>query len=300
VLLALAFAGGACAPAATIGRDTNGRDPLADRVAVAPLTTATEDVREVSFTSRALQRSMPYLVYLPPGYATTVRRYPVLYMLHGMGGSDNEWRTYGLLDLADKMIRAGELTPLIIVLPQGDRSYWVDHAAGDREAWGHYMAMDVVGDVDARFRTLADAEDRAIGGDSMGAHGALQLALNYPGRFSVVGAHSLVLRRYGSAPAYFGSASDYADRDPMQLVRAKSDVVRNVDLWIDIGDKDQWAPLAEQFHQELNALKIAHVWHEWSGDHSARYWGAHLRDYLRFYGDGLAAHLRMRPARRLG
>src|SRR5437762_14021018 len=72
-----------------------------------------------SFASAALERVMPYLVYLPPGYVTGSRRYSVLYMLHGLGGSDSEWRGIGLLDAADAMIRAHQIAPLIIVLPQG-------------------------------------------------------------------------------------------------------------------------------------------------------------------------------------
>ena len=58
----------------------------------------------------------------------------------------------------------------------------MDHALPtDKEAWGRYMAKDVIANVDARFRTLADAPHRAIGGVSMGAHGAIQLAMNFPG-----------------------------------------------------------------------------------------------------------------------
>ncbi len=263
-------------------------DASIDEGLASPATTP--DVRELTFTSAALARTMPYSVYLPPDYATSAKRYPVLYMLHGMSGTNVEWQSYGIFDRADAMIRSGALQPLIIVLPQGDTAYWVDHAVTDKLAWGRYMAQDVVGDVDARFRTIADSAHRAIGGVSMGAHGAVQLAFNYPGTFSVVGAHSLVLRRYDTAPAYFGLPSDYAKRDPMQLAVAKSELLRSIDLWIDIGDKDPWADLAKQFDGELADLKVTHVWHEWSGDHSAAYWSAHVGDYLRFYGDSLAKH----------
>src|SRR5581483_9525370 len=249
------------------------------------------DVRTTTFKSEALGRAMPYSVYLPPDYATTSARYPVLYMLHGMSGTNDEWRGYGIFDRADQMIRAGQMRPLIIVLPQGDKAYWVDHALStDREAWGRYMAKDVVAEVDARFRTLAAASERAIGGVSMGAHGAIQIAMNYPGTFSVVGAHSLVLRRYDTAPAYFGSQADWAKRDPMQLAYAKPDGLRRLDLWIDIGKDDPWAKLAEQFHGELTTLSVRHQWHEWSGDHSASYWRAHLAEYLRFYDTALGSH----------
>lgn len=246
------------------------------------------DLRSFAFTSAALGRSMPYSIYLPPGYATSGGRYPVLYMLHGMSGTNQEWRGYGLVDRADKMIRSGELEPMIIVLPQGDKAYWVDHAAVDKEAWGRYMAHDVVNEIDSQFRSISDASHRAIGGVSMGAHGAIQLAMNYPDTFTVVGAHSLVLRRYDTAPAYFGQPADFAKRDPVQLAPAKAELLRAMDLWIDIGDHDEWANNAKLFDGELTSLKVPHAWHEWSGDHSASYWSAHLTDYLHFYGASLA------------
>ncbi len=253
----------------------------------AAVVTAGPVVQSRAFESAALHRAMPYLVYLPPGYGASERRYPVLYMLHGMSGTNEEWRTYGIFDVADRMIRGGEIAPLLIVLPQGDQAYWVDHAGGG-EAWGRYAARDVVAEIDSHFRTLADRADRAIGGVSMGAHGAVQLALNYPKTFAAVGAHSLVLRRFGSAPAYFGDAAEYAKRDPMGLVYAKADAARSFALWIDIGDRDPWTGLASQFERELRSLRIDHQWHEWPGDHSGTYWSAHLRDYLRFYDAALA------------
>ena len=299
-LLALSVALSACAPTrgATPTATLAPTDSALDEGARRSTPTATEpEILALSFNSAALGRAMPYSIYLPPGYATTARRYPVLYMLHGMSGTNEEWQSYGIFDRADAMIRKGELSPLIIVLPQGDKAYWVDHAVADELAWGRYVAEDVVNEIDTRFRTLADSTHRAIGGVSMGAHGAVQLAFNYPGRFSVVGAHSLVLRRYDSAPAYFGMPADYAKRDPMQLAVAKTELLRSVDLWIDIGDEDPWAGLAKQFDSELAELKVAHAWHEWSGDHSASYWSAHLGDYLRFYGDALAHRAKIQPLR---
>jgi enterochelin esterase-like enzyme len=301
LLLATLVAAAACAPSPSTTRASradaaptdNQLDASVGAMSDAP---TTADVQALAFRSEALGRPMPYSVYLPPDYATGTKRYPVLYMLHGMSGSNQEWSSYGLVDKADKMIRGGDLPPMIIVLPQGDKAYWVDHAGVDKEAWGRYMAKDVVTEVDAHFRTIADASHRAIGGVSMGAHGALQLAMNYPGTFTVVGAHSLVLRRYDTAPTYFGQPADFAKRDPVQLAPAKVDLLRSMDLWIDIGDKDPWAGLASQFDGELAQLKIPHTWHEWSGDHSGSYWSAHLADYLRFYGTSLSRRALARPA----
>src|ERR1041385_2887424 len=185
----------------------------------APTSETKPDVRSMTFYSAALGRTMPYSIYLPPDYAWSTHRYPVLYMLHGMSGTNEEWEGYGIFSVADRMIRAQQLRPMIIVLPQGDQAYWVDHALPtDQTAWGRYTAKEGVATVDGSFRPLADAPHRAIGGVSMGAHGAVQLAMNYPGTFSVVGAHSLVLRRYDTAPAFFGSVADWAKGDPMPLV----------------------------------------------------------------------------------
>jgi S-formylglutathione hydrolase FrmB len=240
------------------------------------------------FKSISLDRAMPYRIYLPPGYAVqTSRRYPTVYLLHGMGGSDTQWQDMGVTKAADHLIDIGAIAPLIIVMPEGENAYWVDHAT-DGQKWGRYTAIDVVNDVETHYRTLQGKQSRAIGGISMGAHGALQLALNYPGEFTAVGAHSLVLRRYGNAPAYFGGLADFAKRDPMQIVTAKGRSSCAFSLWIDIGAQDPWAPLAEQFNGELNDLGVAHQWHLWQGDHSSTYWSAHAEDYLRFYDAALS------------
>lgn len=293
-LLSVAALVGACAPAPAtraadrplMGAALPGGDPSADLLDQDTLTLRAPSIEQRTFLSAALGRAMPYVTYLPPGYDDTTDRYPVLYMLHGMGGNYEEWRRLGLLDTADRLIRTGQLAPLIIVLPQGDQGYWVDHANGG-ERWGTYTARDLVAEVDARYRTVARRAARAIGGLSMGAHGALQLALNNPGTFAAVGAHSLVLRRFGSAPRYFGDPADYAKRDPMTIVRTKPDLARSLSLWIDIGDRDPWSPIARQFNAQLEELRIAHDWRLVPGDHSNDYWRSNLSDYLRFYGRAL-------------
>jgi enterochelin esterase-like enzyme len=173
-------------------------------VAVGPHQGVASRVERSVFHSAALGREMPYTVYVPSGYdESTHNRYPTLYMLHGMGGHNTEWEGYGLLQSADSLIAAGEIDPIIIVLPQGDQSYWVDWADGG-PAWGLYVARDLVDHVDLQFRTVADPTGRAVGGLSMGAHGALQLGLRYPRVFGIVGAHSPSLRSFDERLPYFG------------------------------------------------------------------------------------------------
>src|SRR5207253_5762431 len=126
-------------------------------------------VEQATFYSQVLRRTMTYVVYLPPAYDETDEAYPTLYMLHGGSGELTEWVDYGLLSTADSLIRAGTIAPLIIVLPEGDQEYWVDHVVSaatgaNGEKWGTYTAREVVRTIDARYRTIASASARAIGG----------------------------------------------------------------------------------------------------------------------------------------
>jgi enterochelin esterase-like enzyme len=238
---------------------------------------------------------MSFLVYLPPGYdSNSGRHYPSLYMLHGFSGSYTDWRSYGLLTEADRLITAGAIAPLIIVMPQGDSGYWIDQANGGPR-YATYVARDLVHEIDDSYRTSTEAKDRAIGGVSMGAHGALQLALNFPGTFNVVGAHSLVLRRYDQAFSFFGDKAYFAQHDPVSIVAAKPDLARQIHLWIDIGKDDVWSTQTAAFNKELYGAGIKHDWLEFSGGHDPVYWSAHVDDYLRFYSEALS-HIPPDPA----
>ncbi|MFN8472629.1 MAG: alpha/beta hydrolase-fold protein [Anaerolineae bacterium] len=250
-------------------------EPLAD--------IALLNVQPHVFHSESLNRDTSYYIYLPPGYQTRPdQRYPVLYMLHGMSGTNSEWLQYGLLRTADAMMRSGKIRPFIIVLPQGDKEYWVDHA-NNGPRWGTYVTHDVIAEIDSHYRTLADRPHRAIGGLSMGGHGAMQLAINNPDLFSVVGAHSPALRTYENTFAFFGDRAYFDAHNPLALCKKYPKVVSRFKLWVDIGQADQWAPAAQAFHEQLVQLGIPHTWHEYPGGHTGEYWGSHAGEYLQFY-----------------
>ncbi|MDQ6604068.1 MAG: alpha/beta hydrolase-fold protein [Chloroflexota bacterium] len=245
-----------------------------------------------TFVSAALGREMHYFIYLPVGYAESGRRYPTLYMLHGYGGSNTEWIGYGLPEIADKMINAGAIPPMIIVLPQGDQAYWVNHAdTGER--WGDYTAQDVVRQIDSTYRTLPDAARRAVGGLSMGSQGAMQLAMNYPGVFGAVGMHSPTLRDYPSMSAFvdfFGDEAYFNAHDPVHLAQQYPDRARQLKIFLDVGEQDaEWHDSTAAFHDTLAQLNIPHEWHTWPGIHDGAYWSEHSPDYLRFYAAALAS-----------
>jgi enterochelin esterase-like enzyme len=240
-----------------------------------------------TFWSEALKREMTYYIFLPPGYESTPEaRYPVLYMLHGYSGTNDEWKWYGIFEKADRLLRSNETLPFIIVLPLGDYSYWMDHANGGPQ-WGVYTAHDVITEIDSRFRTAADREHRAVGGLSMGAHGALQLAINFPGVYKVVGAHSPSLRDFEIRHDFFGDREHFDAHDPIMLYHLYPELARTLTLWIDVGTEDDWRPVIMSFHQQLEADGIPHELHEYPGTHDREYWEANTVDYLRFYGAAL-------------
>jgi putative tributyrin esterase len=262
--------------------------PALSVTAAPPVARSAAVVREARFWSGGLAREMPYRIYLPPGYESNPhQRYPVLYMLHGLGGSNGDWQGLGLFNKATELIEAGAVPPMLIVTPEGERGYWMDHANGGPR-FGAYVADDLVSMVDRDYRTLDDRGARAIGGMSMGGHGALQLALNNPETFSIVGAHSVALRRQHEAFEFFGRGADYRARDPVSLCESKLAVAQRLVLWLDIGADDGWVGGTAAFRERLTSLGIAHQWRLYPGGHDGAYWSEHTGDYLRFYGDAFA------------
>ncbi|HEY7063013.1 MAG TPA: alpha/beta hydrolase-fold protein [Chloroflexota bacterium] len=245
-----------------------------------------DTVQDEAFYSTALGRQLSYLLWLPPGYDDEPdRRFPVLYLLHGIGGDNREWLGYGVDEAAACLLAAGRIQPFLMVLPQGDEAYWLNHAGGPR--WGDAIADDLVPQVDATYRTLPDRASRAIGGLSMGGHGALQLAFNHPDVFGVAGAHSPTLRPRAEAPYYFADAATFAKVDPITLAR-RAEGLGTLDIWLDAGDADPWLPRIELLHKTLDDRDVPHAWHVWEGDHESEYWTAHVPDYLSYYSQVLA------------
>jgi|GEM_PF-154961 len=238
-----------------------------------------------SFHSDLLDKDMPYWIYLPPGYGQTTRRYPVLYMLHGGGGVLDEWAALGIFEAADQQIQSGELQPLIIVLPQGDKSYWTN-GINNTPRYGDTLAYEVVGHIDAAFGTIRDRSARAINKLSMGAWGALYQAFTHPDIFSVVGAHSPSLYPDHNNLQFLGTDAEFESKDPVALARMmpKLDTLH---IWIDVGENDPWLEATTGLHNTLRERGISHEWHLNPGYHESAYWAKYTPAYLQFYGHAL-------------
>ena len=172
-------------------------------VAVLPLGAQQSDARvvvvEVPATALAGNRvgtetTQTAAIYLPAGYdRETTRRYPVVYLLHGIFDSHETWTGhFEVPAMLDRLIAAGDLPPAIVVMPNaGNRyggGYYVDSPVTG--GWATFVTRDLVGFVDARYRTIARAASRAVVGHSMGGFGAIHLSMEKPGVFGVAYAMS--------------------------------------------------------------------------------------------------------------
>jgi enterochelin esterase-like enzyme len=248
-------------------------------------------VVEHSLYARTIGLQTSYNVFLPPGYDASSRRYPVLYMLHGVAGDATEWQSIGLLDAADRMIQDGEIEPMLIVLPNGGANYWVNHADGAR--WGDYLVSDVVASVDQEYRTVPDRASRAVGGHSMGGEGALRMAMLNPDVFGIAGAHSPSLRTAYDQLApelqqLYGTEADWLAASGLWLA-TDTNAASRLSISLDVGQDDPWRPNVELLHSRLDERGIGHRFEVLPGEHAAEYWIGNVDHYLRFYAGAFAS-----------
>nr|WP_108259454.1 alpha/beta hydrolase-fold protein [Mangrovicoccus ximenensis] len=169
--------------------------------------------------SETLDRPVRYAVYLPPGYGSDGRDYPVLYLLHGGGsGQPSDWFTLAGIDqLLDRMIGSGEIRPLIAVAPDGRRdagnavaTYFLDDADGATR-WETMFFEDFIPAVETRHRAIGSGDARALLGISMGGVAAAVYQLRAPDRFA--GAAALAKRARAASPrSWTASGPDCSSR----------------------------------------------------------------------------------------
>ena len=243
-------------------------------------------LQDDSLFSPIIGESFKYRIYLPPDYLHAPdRHYPVLYLLHGTGGSYTEWSDSFLPEQADRMIVSGEIQPMIVVMPDdAESTYWANWDNGPR--WGDYVTEDVVSTIDQRYRTLPNAADRAIGGLSMGGLGALNLAFQHPDVFGVVGAHSPSVRLEPDPVLWFLTGDNFWEHNPIWLAQHRPGL-DSLKIWLDAGTDDVWLPNIEAVHATLVGEGLHVEWHILPGPHEAEYWISHVPEYLRFYSTAL-------------
>ena len=247
-------------------------------------------VRDVKFQSASLGREMTYRIVLPADYETSGRRYPVLYLLHGLTGHYVDWESRTHLD----EYVAG--LPLIVAMPEGDDSWYTNSASQPQEKWEDYFIKDFIAEIDSKYRTIATRHTRAIAGLSMGGYGALKFALKYPGTFvfaaSFSGAQVVVHN-----PEFWTSRARKEDADQLRRVfgegansiLAENDVFELAKkrtpaqvpyLVVTCGTEDGLLANNREFVALLQQLKIRYEYHESAGAHTWEYWDEQLSNVL--------------------
>ena len=135
-----------------------------------------------TFKSEALGRDYKYTIYLPDSYAKDTKRYPVLYLLHGAGGDENEWLAKGgLRETMDALIDREQVQPMIVVLPGHTQVWWVD---GAKEKAETALFKEAMPHAEGKYRIDAARANRLVAGLSAGGYGALNLVMKYPQQFA--------------------------------------------------------------------------------------------------------------------
>lgn len=214
--------------------------------------------------------------------------FPVLYLLHGLSDNHTAWvrRTSIERHLAG--------LPLIVVMPDGGRSFYVDSATNPRQAYETFIVKDLVGWTDRTFRTLPARKGRMTGGLSMGGYGALKLALGHPDQFcaglsfsGALGAHTAFSRpereiTWGPefAPVW-GKARKGSSNDLSALAR-KCPKAQRPALRLDCGSEDFLISENRGMHAFLEKASYPHEYEEHAGAHSWDYWDLAIKRALPF------------------
>lgn len=220
-------------------------------------------IETVEYDSTTVGNKRKTLVYLPPDYSADTK-YPVLYLLHGIGGDEEEWHRNGHPEIIlDNLIADKKVVPMIVVLPNG-RAQPNDRAEGNvmasAPAFANFeqdLLKDLVPFIESKYSVKTDRESRALAGLSMGGGQSLNFGLAHLDTFAWIGGFS-------SAPN---------TRPPEQLVPDPVKAAQMLKLlWISGGDHDGLIYIGQRTHTYLKEKDVPHIWHVDSGGHDFAVW----------------------------
>lgn len=224
-------------------------------------------------------------VYTPAGYETSGLRYPVLYLLHGMGGDEESWLTLGnLAQIMDNLIAQGKAKPMIVVMPNGNMDLQAAPGYGPEgyivptielphttDGWFEQSFPNIVRFIDKNYHTTPRKQSRAIAGLSMGGFHAMQISKEYPDLFNYVGLFSAAINHgQGDTPIY----QNFMNKLRTQFAR-KPEL-----YWIAIGKEDFLYNENAEFCQMLDTNRFRHEYFETHGGHTWRNWRLYLKLFV--------------------
>ena len=249
------------------------------------------ELKAVQYDSKALGTHRQMRVYTPPNYSQN-RKYPVLYLLHGIGGNDREWTAACHADaILDNLLAEGKIEPMVVVFPNGNSSVTADADSafagegrgargaqapaaapggrggpgGNFDSWGtpfeNDLLRDIIPFIESHYSVFTDREHRGLAGLSMGGGQTLNIGLSNIDKFAWIGGFS-------SAP----NTKAPADLAP-DLAAAKQNLKL---LWIACGNKDGLIRISQGVHNYLKQNGVSHVWHVDGNAHDTTEWDNNL------------------------
>lgn len=243
-------------------------------------------VSRIWYDSPALGLERRMTVYTPAGYETSGKRYPVLYLLHGMGGDEEAWISLGrTAQILDNLIAQGKAKPMIVVMPNGNASQ--EAAPGEssrgmvpptiqlpKTMEGSYEQAfpEIVKFIDKNYRTIKSKSGRAIAGLSMGGFHSLHISKQYPDMFNYIGLFSAAImpNKEVSSPIYEnmeGKLKVQFDKNPALY-------------WIAIGKTDFLYKANEEYRKLLDEKGYKYTYYESDEGHIWKNWRIYLTEFV--------------------
>lgn len=243
-------------------------------------------VREDSLKSNVLKVTRKYTVYLPIGYEQSKdNKYPVLYLLHGHSHRNNTFVEDGKLQqIADKLIKNGSSSPMIIVTPDANR---VKNGYFDTNRWPYetFFFEEFIPYIETKYRISGNQSSRAVAGFSMGGGGAVAYAIKHPDMFGSVYAMSALMTlpkpKARSAvtnpkPNYMEFGQSVLANDCIVLIenidQATLEKLRKIKWFVDCGDDDFLLDVNTKFCRAMKEAKVPFELRIRDGDHNFEYW----------------------------
>jgi S-formylglutathione hydrolase FrmB len=263
-------------------------------------------LKTIQFTSKLVGKVLPYIVVLPTDYdqpSAKAKRYPVLYLLHGLTGHYDNWTT------RTKLSDYSAQYSMIIVTPEGGDGWYTDSATVlPTDKYETYILDELIPDVQHRYRTVETRTGRSIAGLSMGGYGALKFGVKHPEMFAFAGSLSGALGAAswaesdlrGFEPIWRSLALVFGPSDnPMRSANDLHKLYRDLPaeripelpyVYLDCGTEDRLLKTNRDLADILVARKIPHEYRQLPGGHSWPYWDAQVQEVLRI------AAQKMQPA----
>jgi S-formylglutathione hydrolase FrmB len=264
---------------------------------------------DLKINSKILQKEILYNIYLPVGYDSSVKKYPVLYLLHGSGPQPNAHHTWfnrmNIQEVMDSGINTGKIIPMIVVMPDAEVTFYMNNINGEYQ-YEDYFISELIPFIEEEYKSQNDKKFRGIAGGSMGGYGAIVYSLHHPDLFSVCASMAAAIRtdqqirdmpfekfqyNYRSALGYIKEGDEritefWNSYSVLNLIdNTSKERASQVKYYIDIGDDDHLYKGNSLFHIRMRDLEIPHEYRVRDGKHNWDYFNETLVHLIAFISE---------------